>query len=526
MTIQIVMLVSLGFLLACMLALALTPAFRHRAERLASERVRRSLPVTLEEIRADKDRLRAEHAVTVHRLETQVDEARLNAARQMVEMNRKDARICALEEELDRVRGDMEENVNARRVLEHNLSERLPRVMKRLDAAHKLLDQRDLQIETLNTGAQKGIRALDEAMMLNAQQRSEIDRLRTTLATRTAARFTDEGSRSEAETALRSELEALRTRTRDQANVITRLQDLLSKYGGEKAAQAATDTSVSPDVELLRKDLAEARETLQLARLDTNDIASAISPGSAGDLRALRDKVQDQETVIKRLRAALETYEAEEASGGSSKWNTLQASRLSAKAKIKSLQAQVSSQEETIQRLRSEVASGNERLALQAAQFRDEMRRIGAGTRPTTADLRRPQQPARRASLVERIGQVGKGEVVTLPRAAATSGNGPATSTANSTTPSSPETKSEPAKSGQTKDPKVQEFKNALTAPDEANAAKPATSEGKASRARSSAVSASTPAEDDAKEPAQAEKPGKPRGKSRLMDRIAGITRT
>lgn len=418
------MLIALGFFIACILAMALAPAYRKRADRLAIERVRRSLPVSLEEIAADKDRLRAEHAVEVHRLEARAEEARLTAARQMVEMNRRDAKICGLENDVSRLLNELDEHVNARRVLEHNITERLPQVMSRLEAAHKLLEQRDLQIETLNSGAQKGIRALDEAMVLNAQQRSEIDRLRSTLATRGGPRFADEGSRVETETALRSELEALRARTRDQSSVIGRLQDLLSKYGGDKPTGPAIEgKKLGPssengvpdhDVEHLRRDLKEARATLQLARIDAVEAAGQLNVDvSQGELQKLRAVVDEQSTEIKRLSAALEAYESMSAKAGDKQSRNMEG-RIAAKARFNALQAQVTSQTEIIKKLRSELVSSNERLARQASQYRDELRRIGAGTRPTTAEIRGASQPARGSSLANRLGQVREGTVVPI----------------------------------------------------------------------------------------------------------------
>src|SRR3954451_10822282 len=111
------MLVTLGFLLATLLALALAPAFRRRIERLTIERLRASMPLTEAEIKADKDRLRAQFAIRVHKLEQEIEKFRMAAARQLVDINRRDATIAALESEAQRLRAEHEENLNARRVL-------------------------------------------------------------------------------------------------------------------------------------------------------------------------------------------------------------------------------------------------------------------------------------------------------------------------------------------------------------------------------------------------------------------------
>ena len=99
-TIEMVMLAAFGFLTAALLALFIAPLYRRRVARLTTEMLKRSMPLTEAEIRADKDRLRAECAIRIHKLETKVEEATKLSARQMVELNRRDAAISELEGEV------------------------------------------------------------------------------------------------------------------------------------------------------------------------------------------------------------------------------------------------------------------------------------------------------------------------------------------------------------------------------------------------------------------------------------------
>ena len=122
------MLVALGFLAASLLGLLLASAFWSRAVRLTTIRIKQSMPVSESEIKADRDRLRAEYAIKVHKLETQLDQAKLERARQLIEINRRDASISALESDVGQYKADLEENQNARRVLEQTVTDRLPKV--------------------------------------------------------------------------------------------------------------------------------------------------------------------------------------------------------------------------------------------------------------------------------------------------------------------------------------------------------------------------------------------------------------
>jgi hypothetical protein len=60
---------------------------------------------------------------------------------------------------------------------------------------------------------------------------------------------------------------------------------------------------------------------------------------------------------------------------------------------------------ETVQKLRSELASANERSARQAAHFTNELKRLGAGTLPAAAQVRRTTPEPARLTLAERMAQ-------------------------------------------------------------------------------------------------------------------------
>ena len=152
------MLVALGFLAASLLGLLVASAFWSRAVRLTTARIKQSMPVSEPEIKADRDRLRAEYAIKVHKLETQLDQAKLERARQLIEINRRDASISTLETDVVQLKADLEENQNARRVLEQTVADRLPRVEARLDEAKRLLFNRDREIAELTAGRQDATR--------------------------------------------------------------------------------------------------------------------------------------------------------------------------------------------------------------------------------------------------------------------------------------------------------------------------------------------------------------------------------
>jgi hypothetical protein len=408
---QHVMLVALGFLLASLIVVALAPAYWARSVRLTTQRIRQTLPLTEDEIRADKDRIRAEYAIRIHKLETQVEHAKLAAARQQVELNRRDAAISALEREFERLTSALEEHQNARRVLEHTVTDRVPVIEQRLAEARKLLEQRDGEVAALNADTVRSVRALDEAMQINAQQRAEIERLTTVLSTR-AARNRDALSdpKFDGEVALRSEIEALRAKTRNQADVITRLQamahaaaDAVEPPGVQGSERNGRPASGGADGELerLQRDLSHAEAALKAVR-DKAEVGQSGQAALEAQVQALRANAEEQARTIKRLEASLAVYEAD---GSESRSLSIKDSKIAMKSRLRALQSEVGSQSELIEKLRAELAASNERLALQSAQFRDEMRRLGAGTLPASGQARHSAAVRAKRSLAERISQ-------------------------------------------------------------------------------------------------------------------------
>jgi hypothetical protein len=404
-SIQSGMLVALGFLIASLLALLLASAFWSRAVRLTTKRLKQSMPVSEPEIRADLDRLRANYAIRVHKLETQIEQAKLERARQLIEINRRDASISALETDVVAIKVELDENVNARRVLEQTVADRLPKVEARLVEAKRLLFNRDREIAELAQGAKRQQVALEEASSINAQRTAEIERLSSALTAKGARRRRAGSEGPESEAALRAEAETLRLKTREQATLIDRLQRRLGEgyvipTGAPATGNAGEPKTADNQMDRLRESIADAETVLHLARTG----APAPETGQLErdrELRALRARTEDQAGEIARLKAALAAFEHPEADGAS-----LKNSRLALKARVGSAEAQAERQAATIAKLRAELAAAHERLAQQAAHFMDEMRRIGTGTAPAPGQARRPTRDDHRRRLAERVAQM------------------------------------------------------------------------------------------------------------------------
>jgi len=99
MLLEAVLYFVLGFLSAGLLALMISPAIWNRAVVLTKHKIESSVPLTLNEIQADKDQLRAEFAMSTRRLEMSIDELRNKASVQMAEIGRKRTELAKFDGE-------------------------------------------------------------------------------------------------------------------------------------------------------------------------------------------------------------------------------------------------------------------------------------------------------------------------------------------------------------------------------------------------------------------------------------------
>src|SRR5580692_6053802 len=89
-----------GFLVAGLFALVMISFVHHRAVRLTQRRLEDAIPVSMAEIQADKDNLRAEFAMSARRLEMSVEQLKAKASTQLGDIARKTEAINRLKTEL------------------------------------------------------------------------------------------------------------------------------------------------------------------------------------------------------------------------------------------------------------------------------------------------------------------------------------------------------------------------------------------------------------------------------------------
>ncbi|RUZ84473.1 hypothetical protein EN947_14235 [Mesorhizobium sp. M7A.F.Ca.US.003.02.2.1] len=164
--VQSVLFFVLGFLCAGFLALMVAPAIWRRAVALTRKRIESSIPLTQTEIQADKDRIRAEYAMTTRRLEISVKALREKAAEQLVEINRGREAMKGLAVE----RTDKNQVLTELGAKNEALRQRegeLQQLSERLKETERKLEKRALELEKLE-------RMYDDASFSSSSRQIEL----------------------------------------------------------------------------------------------------------------------------------------------------------------------------------------------------------------------------------------------------------------------------------------------------------------------------------------------------------------
>jgi hypothetical protein len=381
--IQSIMLAAMGFVAACLLTLLMAPAFWSRAVRLTNQRLRSSLPVSEQEIRADKDLLRAEYALKVHQLEREVDQGRLAAHRQQIEINRRDIDIRRMTEALTTSEAARSEHLNARNVLEQTVSTRIPQLESALGETRRHLDARDAAFMDLQATADSQAAALEDGRAIMTQRALEVQRLQALFQEASAShrdRRADGGT--EGDMALRAEIESLKARLAERSAVIERLQNQaaaqprnVAAYSHIEGDDESIDTwraragAMSAEIRLLNERL--------IAKSSLNATSAAALPDSGLSterLQQLEVQIRAQSDEISRLRNEADAVVRASDPTANAR---VRESKIWLRARIDRIEGELEQERKSTARLRAELAAGNERIARQAAQFRDDLRRYG-----------------------------------------------------------------------------------------------------------------------------------------------------
>jgi hypothetical protein len=170
-----IMYFGIGFLFASLFGLVLVPLVHNRAVRLTMKRLEAATPLSMAEIQADKDQLRAEFAMSTRRLEMSVEQLKAKTTTQLAEIGKKTDAINRLKLEL----GEKTAAIFALEARERSLRDQIRATEEEVSVKTGTLHDSTRALSEREAELSKITDELGEKSVLSDSQRVEIVALRT-----------------------------------------------------------------------------------------------------------------------------------------------------------------------------------------------------------------------------------------------------------------------------------------------------------------------------------------------------------
>ncbi len=315
-----IMYLAIGFLISMLFGLMIMPLVHNRAVRLTTKRLEAATPLSMAEIQADKDQLRAEFAMSARRLEMNVEQLKSKTTSQLAELGKKSDAINRLKLELgeknaaifglearekalkDQLRATEEEFANktqALRSAEQALSDKqneLSKLSSDLSERSVLAESRQVELVAVRTQIDALQNRVSEAEKEFGDTRHKLEehRAQSTAAT---TELTDARARVEGLNLRVGELDR-------QLVLQVKEAEMLGNRIGDLENRLATQGKLLAEREyennLLKQQIEAAKETEKVLRYD---IATLSSSDAFVKFRAEKAAVEEQLRIARDERA-------------------------------------------------------------------------------------------------------------------------------------------------------------------------------------------------------------------------------
>ena len=172
--IESMMYIGIGFLIAGLLVIGVIPLVHARAVRLTMRRLEADNPLSMAEIAAEKDQLRAEFAMTMSRLEMTVEQLKAKTTNQLTELGKKGEAIGRIKFELS----EKTATLLALEVKERQLTEDLADTQSELAAKTAALETAERALATAQSDLAQVTASFNDTSVAAGGQRAEFMALR------------------------------------------------------------------------------------------------------------------------------------------------------------------------------------------------------------------------------------------------------------------------------------------------------------------------------------------------------------
>ncbi|TWG97168.1 hypothetical protein L598_002200000520 [Mesorhizobium sp. J18] len=297
--IQSILFFSLGFLCAAFIALMVAPALWRRAVELTRRRIEASVPLSAAELQAEKDRLRAEHAMQTRRLEMKLKSLTEKSTAQSLE-------IVRLREEADRLAQDLEKQAHTNGHLDSE-TRRLGAVAadhariveeltEKLAGTERMAEERGKELERLERLYEEASFASSSRQIELVARESEIEKLSEEIKGMRAARKEADRVMRQAVNDRKAAESALQAERKRAAELETKLERMFTTLSDREEK-----------LERQARELDRLREEIKAM----SAAGSTAGQGEGSDDKALRDQISTLAAEVVHLTALLEGPESQ-----------------------------------------------------------------------------------------------------------------------------------------------------------------------------------------------------------------------
>jgi chromosome segregation ATPase len=324
--IEPIMYLAIGFLISMLFGLMIVPLVHNRAVRLTTKRMEAATPLSMAEIQADKDQLRAEFAMSARRLEMSVDQLKNKTTSQLAELGKKSDAINRMKLEL----GEKNATIFSLEAREKAMKEQLRATEEEFTAkTESLRDAEQALKEKQGELAKINLELSDRSIMADSRQvelvavRAQIADLKARVGdaekefAATQARLTHERSDSEAASRelaeARSRVENLSQRVTDldrQLIIQVKEAEMLGNRVNDLEARLATQGKMLAERDFENNQLRQASEAAERTAKELRIEIAALSEGGKSPavekLRTEKAAVEEQLRIARDERAKLQ----------------------------------------------------------------------------------------------------------------------------------------------------------------------------------------------------------------------------
>ena len=315
--IEPIMYLAIGFLVSMLCGLMIVPLVHNRAVRLTTRRLEAATPLSMAEIQADKDQLRAEFAMSARRLEMNVEQLKNKTTSQLAELGKKTDAINRMKVEL----GEKNATIFALEAREKAMKEQLRATEEEfadkteaLRVAELALAEKQSELSRINSDLSDRSMVADSRRVELVAVHAQIDALKSRVSEAekeyavTQARLAYERGESEGATRelaeARGQIENLSQRVTDldrQLVMQVKEAQLLSTRVNDLEARLATQGKLLAERDFENSQLRRANE---MAERKMKELSEQIDLTNSGNLPALEKLKLEKAAVEEQLRAA------------------------------------------------------------------------------------------------------------------------------------------------------------------------------------------------------------------------------